>query len=237
MAAKPAVRSVSLSAYRKKEYVRALVDSFPLSLSVFTYGLAYGALAHSTNHLSLMETILMSAIVFAGASQFVILELLHQGVSMWTIIVSTFLINSRLILYGFTLGRATHNIRKRILALLAHGLTDESFSISIVQSVRETLSTNYFAGAGLAIFIPWIFSSLLGYVAGGWIGNPARLGLDFAFIGAFIGLLGAQIRSRGNFIAAIASAAVATMAYSWLGTSGSVLIGGCIAFFIGASEK
>ncbi len=229
--------SVAYKTYRKKGYFHALVDGFPLSLSVFAYGVAYGALAHSTNHLSLLQTTLMSAIVFAGASQFMILELLHQGALMWAIVMSTFLINARQILYGFTLGRKTLTIPKRHLAWLAHGMTDESFSIAIVQAERANVSTSYFAGAGTAVFAPWILSSLIGYVAGGFIGDPTRLGIDFAFIGAFLGLLFSQIKSRSHLITAAASALAATIAYIWLGTSGAVLAGACVAFCIGVWAK
>jgi 4-azaleucine resistance transporter AzlC len=223
--------------YQQKGFIAALVDGFPLSMSVFAYGIAYGALAHSTNHLTFTETLLMSIVVFAGASQFAILDLLHQGALMWTIVISTFLINSRQILYGFTLGRVTRNISKRKLLFLAHGITDESYSISIVQSERGFLSAKYFAGAGAAIYIPWLASSMLGFIAGGWIGDPARLGIDFAFIGAFLGLLFAQIQSKSHLLAALLAAVAATLAYMWLGTSAAVLAGACIAFFVGVMKK
>ncbi len=229
--------SLAQDTYRQKGFFQALLDGFPLSLSVFAYGVAYGALAHSTNHLSFTETVLMSVVVFAGASQFAILDLLHQGALMWTVIMSTLLINARQILYGFTLGRVTTTISKRKLAVLAHGLTDESYSISIVQSERDKLSAKYLAGAGSAIFIPWVISSIVGYVAGGWIGNPAQLGLDFAFLGAFLGLLTAQIQSRRHLVAALLAAGTATGAYLWLGTSGAILAGACSAFLIGVMDS
>jgi 4-azaleucine resistance transporter AzlC len=223
--------------YQHKGFTAALVDGFPLSLSVFAYGIAYGALANSTNHLTITETLLMSLVVFAGASQFAILDLLHQGALMWTIVISTFLINARQILYGFTLGRVTKKIAKRKLLFLAHGITDESYSISIVQSERGFLTVKYLAGAGMAVYVPWIVSSILGYIAGGWIGDPTRLGMDFAFIGAFLGLLFAQIHSKSHLLAAGLAALTATLAYLWLGTSAAVLAGACTAFSVGVMKK
>ena len=229
--------SISQELSVQKGFKRALLDAFPLSLSVFTYGTAYGALAHSTNHLSLFQTLAMSAFVFAGSSQFTILGLLHQGAMMWTIIGSTFLINARQILYGLTLGQSLKHLRKRDLAWLAHGMTDESYSVTTVEAEKNQVRVTYFAGAGTAIIGPWLFSSAVGFWLGGLIGDPARFGLDFAFIGAFLGLLIAQLKQRRQVVAAIASAVVSTVIYHFFGTSSAVLVGALAAFSVGVYTK
>lgn len=229
--------SVSQALSVRKGFKRALMDAFPLSLSVFTYGTAYGALAQSTNHLSFIQTLAMSTFVFAGASQFTILGLLHQRALMWTIVGSTFLINARQILYGLTLGQTLKHLRKRDLAWLAHGMTDESYSVTTIEAEKNPVRVAYFAGAGTAIIGPWLFSSALGFGLGGLIGDPARFGLDFAFIGAFLGLLVAQLKHRRQILAAIASAIVATVVYRFFGTSGAVLAGALVAFSVGVWKK
>lgn len=229
--------SISHELFVQKGFKRALIDAFPLSLSVFTYGTAYGALAHSTNHLSLIQTLAMSAFVFAGASQFTILGLLHQNAMMWTIIGSTFLINSRQILYGLTLGPSLKHLRKRDLVWLAHGMTDESYSVTTIEAERNQVRVAYFAGAGTAIIGPWLFSSAMGFWLGGLIGDPARFGLDFAFVGAFLGLLISQLKHRRQVVAAVASAVIATVVYRLLGTSSAVLVGALAAFSVGVYTK
>lgn len=229
--------SVSQELSMQKGFLRALADTFPLSLSVLTYGTAYGALAHSTNHLSLIQTLTMSVLILAGASQFMILGLLHQGAMMWTIVTSTFIINARQILYGLTLGQSLKHLRKRDLVWLAHGMTDESYSVTTVEAGKNPVRASYFAGAGSAIFIPWLLSSALGYGLGGLIGDPARFGLDFAFIGAFLGLLVAQLKHRRQICAALAAAFVATVVYHFFGTSAAVFVGALAAFFVGVYSK
>ena len=221
----------------QKGYGRALVDAFPLSLSVFAYGTAYGALAHSTNHLSLVQTLAMSAFVFAGASQFTILALLHQGAGLWTVVSGTFLINARQILYGLTLGQALKHVPKRHLVWLAHGMTDESYSVTTVEAGKNQVRIAYFAGAGSAVLVPWLLSSALGFVLGGLIGDPSRFGLDFAFIGAFLGLLAAQLKHRRQVAAALLAAFAATLVYRDFGTSGAVFAGALAAFLVGVSAK
>lgn len=229
--------SVSQDVSVQMGFGRALIDAFPLSLSVFAYGTAYGALAHSTNHLSLIQTLTMSVFVFAGASQFIILALLHQRAMLWTIVGSTFLINARQILYGLTLGQALKHMRKRHLVWLAYGMTDESYSVTTVEAGKSQVRVAYFAGADAAIWGPWLLSSALGFGLGGLIGDPARFGLDFAYIGAFLGLLIAQLKHRRQVVAALAAAFVSTAVYRFFGTSGAVFSGALIAFLVGVYAK
>lgn len=214
-------------------FTRALLDSLPLSVSVFAYGTVYGTLARSTNHLPLIQTMAMSIFVFAGASQFTILALLHQGARLWTIVGSTFLINSRQILYGVTLGQVLKHIPRRHLAWISYGLTDESYSVATVRAAQGAVRVPYLAGAGMAIFGPWLLSSALGYELGGFIGNPARFGLTFAYIGAFMGLLVAQLHGRRHSAAALLAAIGATAIYPSFGLSGAVFVGATLAFLTG----
>ncbi|WP_067621455.1 AzlC family ABC transporter permease [Alicyclobacillus acidiphilus] len=220
-----------------KGFRRALADTFPLSLSVFAYGTAYGALAHSADHLTFLQTIAMSAFVFAGASQFTILSLLHQGAAVWTILFGALLINARQILYGLTLGHSLKHLRVRDILWLAHGMTDESYSVTMVEATSTRVKAAYFAGAGTAIFGPWLLSSSLGFAIGGLIGDPARFGLDYAYIGAFLGLLASQVKSGRHVVAAISAAATSTAAYHFLGTSGAVFAGAITAFCVGVYKR
>ncbi|GMA51565.1 hypothetical protein GCM10025857_29220 [Alicyclobacillus contaminans] len=164
---------------------------------MFVYGMAYGALAHSANHLSVWRTLSLSCFLFAGASQFTVLSLLQQSAPLFVIVSSVFLLNARQILYGLTLGPHLRDLSWRQLVPLAHGLTDESYSVTITAAYRRPLTVAYFAGAGASVFVPWQVSTLLGYALGGFIHHPETFGLDFAYIGAFIGLLVAQWYSPG----------------------------------------
>lgn len=229
--------SVSYPPMGQKDFMLALKDAFPLSVSVFTYGIAYGALAHSTNHLNVWQTLSMSLFVFAGASQFSILALLHQGTALWTIVGSTFLLNSRQALYGFTLGPHLRHLRLSTSALLAHGLTDESYSVAIVRTQTHSLSGSYFAGAGSAVLGPWLLSSLLGFLLGGFITNPGKFGLDFSYIGAFLGLLVAQLTNKSRYSAALLAAVGSILAARWLGTSAAILTGAVLSFGCGVMRK
>ncbi|WP_245631928.1 AzlC family ABC transporter permease [Alicyclobacillus ferrooxydans] len=221
----------------RNDFTTALTKSAPLSVSVFTYGLAYGALAHSTNHLGLVQSLAMSVFVFAGASQFTILALLKQGTAFWAIVSSVFLLNSRQILYGLSLGQYLTKVKHGALPFLSHGLTDESYSVSILTAKEQELSSSFFAGAGTAIFVPWLISSALGYLIGSMIADPAKFGLDFAYTAAFMGLLGAQITSSMRLLTVALAGLAAAAAAHWYGTSGAVFAGAVVSFMVGVMEK
>jgi len=79
--------------------------SLPIALSVFTYGVSFGVLARQAG-LSLVESCLMSSLVFAGASQFVALSLWHSPLLIATIIFTTLVVNLRHILMSAALSRS-----------------------------------------------------------------------------------------------------------------------------------
>ncbi|UOF89666.1 AzlC family ABC transporter permease [Fodinisporobacter ferrooxydans] len=221
----------------RKEFIRAAVDTVPLSLNVFAYGLAFGALANNATHLTLVQTIAMSFFVFAGPAQFSVLTLLKQDASFLTMFISTLLINARYIIYGLSLGRAMRETPKRHFAWLSHGLTDESYSMAMVNVKNGLVDAGYFAGAASPIFFSWLASGALGFELGGLIHDPKQFGLDFVFIGAFIGLLVAQLQHHRHVFAGLAAAVTSVLAYHWFGTTGAVFAGALVAFLVGVCSE
>lgn len=211
-----------------------LKDTAPFSMGVFAYGLVYGILARS-GHLTLVPTLSMSVIVFAGASQLVALDLLRQGATGLAVVIATLLVNLRQVLYGLSLGPHLKETGRRKLALLAYGLTDESYGVTMVAYAGGRGSPGYFLGSGLGVFVPWIVSSLAGFYLGVLLHDPLRWGLDFAFIGAFIGLLVSQVKSRLLIGVAVAGSLVATAAWFLLGSGWAVPAGALTAFLMGVA--
>src|SRR5215469_3973172 len=74
----------------------------PLLLGVVPFGLILGALA-AEKGLSPLETALMSALVFAGGSQFVAIGLWAHPIPIFVIVASTALVNLRHLLMGATI--------------------------------------------------------------------------------------------------------------------------------------
>src|SRR4028118_899911 len=82
--------------------IAGIKRSLPLALSIFTYGISFGVLARQAG-LSLVEAFLMSSLVFAGASQFIAVELRHSPLPIATLLLTTLVINLRHILMSASL--------------------------------------------------------------------------------------------------------------------------------------
>ena len=87
---------------RKQEFLTGVRDTFPLLLGAFPFGLIYGVLA-LTSGLSLAASMAMSALVFAGSAQFVAVGLVSAQAPLLIIILTTFIVNLRHMLYSATL--------------------------------------------------------------------------------------------------------------------------------------
>ncbi len=208
----------------------------PLTASVFAFGVVYGVLAHRAG-LSILETALMSILVFAGSSQFVAANLFAAGAAGVQIVVAALLLNLRHLLMGLSLGRHFRATPLRRLVLLAHGITDESFALSAARFAIAPASETYLAGAGFAIFYGWLLGSLLGAVGGSFLGDLGKWGLDFAFVGAFVGLVAPQIDSLAKLSAAIVAGLAAIVASLALPGNWYVIIGPLAAVAVGMAVE
>ena len=100
----------------------------PLWLGVVPFALAYALTARSAG-LSLIETQALSTLVFAGSAQFSAAGLFAVGAPGAEIVLTTFLLNVRHLLYGVVLGRQ-FALRRRERPAAAFFLTDEAFGIA-----------------------------------------------------------------------------------------------------------
>jgi predicted branched-subunit amino acid permease len=79
-----------------------MVETLPLVIAAFPFGIVFGALAQSTG-LGFAVTLGMSAIVFAGASQFIAITLLAAATAFPVIVLTVFVVNLRQMLYSANL--------------------------------------------------------------------------------------------------------------------------------------
>ena len=110
---------------RRAEFSAGVRAQLPLLLGVAPFGMAYGAYAVKTGLPSGLAQA-MSAIVFGGASQFVGVRLIGNGVPGAIIVLTTLLVNGRHMLYSASLAPHTDHLARRWRWLLAYLLTDEA---------------------------------------------------------------------------------------------------------------
>jgi 4-azaleucine resistance transporter AzlC len=202
----------------------------PLLLGVVPFGIAYAVFARDAG-LSLLETQSLSVLVFAGSAQFSAVGLFATGAAAAEIVLTTFLLNVRHVLYGLALGRRTP-LRGWRRPAAAYLLTDEAFG---VVAAREDRSFAFLFGAELILFTAWNLSTLAGALVGGAIPDPEELGIDLIFPLAFLALLVPLVRTRVELVVALVSGVLAFVLSESLPGGLPILVTGVLGCFLGAS--
>ena len=193
----------------RREFLRGIADQLPLQLGVVPFGLVFGVLGVASG-LSPMQTILMSSIVFGGASQVVFAQLWSTGASPLIVGSSVAVINLRHMLYSAAVAKYLRRLSLRWRMILGYLLTDEAFAVSIKRfenTHRPDLAHYHLLGSGLTLWICWQISTIVGVVAGATI--PDELNLGFAIPLTFMALVLPNLRRWSDIAAAIGASLVA----------------------------
>ena len=165
-------------------------QTLPLIVGAIPFGIIFGTLAQSSG-LSFGGAMGMSAIVFAGSSQFIALGLLGAGTPLGIIVLTTWVVNLRHLLYAVSLVPYVKHLNQAWKLPLGFWLTDENFMVAIQRYRQDDPSPykHWFQlGSALAMYVSWQLSTLLGLTLGQSIPNARAWGLDFAMVATFIGM-------------------------------------------------
>ncbi|MZP30030.1 branched-chain amino acid ABC transporter permease [Heliobacterium undosum] len=181
-----ALRHVDLSA---SEFALAVRDTLPILVGIIPFGITCGVMG-LTAGLTPLETVMMSVLVFAGASQFVAMSMIGAGITGWGVIVlTTLLVNLRHLLMGASLAPHMSRLPLPMQALLSFGLVDESYAVTVGRMLNSHYSAAYQLGASATMYLTWIGSTAAGVVLGSRLPDPLAWGLDFAMPATFLVLL------------------------------------------------
>jgi 4-azaleucine resistance transporter AzlC len=189
--------------------VQGLISAWPICLGYLPLGLALGVIAQKAG-LHPLEIGFMSLLVFAGSAQFIAVSMLSNGAGALSIIFTTFAVNLRHLLMSSALTLHLGHASKRILSLFAYGVTDESFGVNLSKFRGENWDIKRALVVNHATNIAWVTSTIIGGYAGQLI-PAAALGIDYALIAMFIGLLVMQLKRRPYVMTAVIAGALAVI--------------------------
>jgi 4-azaleucine resistance transporter AzlC len=204
-----------VEATRRGEFWAGFRDTIPLDIGAIPFGIIIGAVAVSSG-ISPVGAQAMSLFVFAGSAQFMAIGLVAGGVSTLLIVITTFVVNLRHALYSATLAPYTKHLPQRWLFPLAFWLTDETFVIVAARYNEPDESPYkhwYFLGSEIFMYVNWNICTLLGILAGQnltWLGD---LGLDFAMVVTFTGMLVPLMNSRPVLLSVVVAGLTAVVTY------------------------
>jgi predicted branched-subunit amino acid permease len=192
------------------EFLSGMRRSPAVVISSAPFGLLFGALAVE-NGLSVGEAVLMSATIFAGASQMVGIDLFGQA-APWLIAFSIFAVNFRHLLYSAAIGRRVGHWSTGEKGVGFFFLVDPQYAESERRAEDGHLLTfAWYMGMALPVYVFWIINSWLGAAFGQLIPNPYALGLDFLLPIYFLALV-MDFRDRPLWLPVVAASAVASIA-------------------------
>lgn len=185
----------------------------PLTVAVAPIGMIFGVSA-AAKGLSVAEAGLMSALVFAGGSQFVALDIWTHPAHWATLGLAALVVNIRHVLLSMSIGRKLTAFPGWLRYLSMLVLADEIWAMAEKRAWGATLTPAWYAGLAIPFYLVWVLTGLIGAALGAKIGNPAALGLDFAFTAVFIVLVAGFWKGRETGLILLASAAAAVVVHA-----------------------
>ena len=195
--------------------------SLPILLPLGLFGAAFGTVA-AQKGLGLAEAVAMTAFVFAGASQFVAVEMWIHPLTISavaSIVLVTATVNMRFMLMSASLRPWLSDAPpwQRYPALFL--MTDPGWLIGLRYRAEGGSDPAVFLGAGVAQWLIWVAAAIPGYLVGAELSDPARYGLDLIMPTFFAAMLvplwrGAR-RALPWVVAGVAALVVAQLFEGW----------------------
>lgn len=216
----------------REQLFSGVKKSIPIVLGYTPLGIAFGIIAHKEG-LSVLQTGLMSLMVLSGSGQFIAVALLASGASIYTILLTTFLVNSRYLLFSASLANHVKKLPTWIQIILAFGITDETYAVNISHLEENEANSGFMLGVNLPAHLSWIINSIIGATLGTLFTNIDKYGLNFALPAMFIALLVMLIKDKLTLYIAIFAAILSTIIFALTHNNSNVLIATFIAATVG----
>lgn len=207
-----------------------VVDSLGVGLATGAYGISFGAIGTASG-LSVLQTCVLSLLMFSGASQFAFAGVVASGGNPFTGAVTAALLGSRNSFYGLGLAPRlrVHGWRRLLAAQL---VIDESTAMGVARETDRHARIGFYV-TGTSIFVLWNAMTFAGALAGNAMGDPRTYGLDAAVGAAFLALLWPRLTAWPQRVVAIVGALVAIGVVPLSPAGAPIIIGGAAAVALG----
>lgn len=209
---------------------------FPIVLGYIPVALTYGVLASQAG-MSLLELTMMSALVYAGASQFMGVNMIVANATIIEIVVATFVLNFRHFVMSLSF---MNELRERISLKgrvgLALGLTDETFAVSALnkEEAEQKNGVFFYAAIYITAYLSWVIGSFVGGLLGEVIPEQLSQSMGIALYAMFIGLLIPSVKKEVRFgLIAILAMIINVIASQFVSSGWSIVLGTVIGGLAG----
>ena len=222
---------------RRSEWAAGARAVVPMLLGVAPFGFAIGATAVE-RELALAGWA-TAPLLFAGASQMAVIDLIDSGATTLVVVVTVLAINLRFTLFAASLAPHWREASGRWRAAASYTIVDQLSVVALARYEGAPASPAekraFYTGAAVALWVGWVGVTTVGVVVGGSL--PAALGLDMALPLAIVGLVAASVRDRAGLVAAAVAAAIAVPATALPYRSGVIVAGVTALAVVGRGNR
>jgi len=186
---------VKSEALEKNDFLRGMATAVPIAIGYVPIAIAYGVILVQSG-IPLLQTVCMSIMVYAGASQFMAAGMVLSGSGFIEITLATFVLNMRHFIMSMSLMHSFKHFPKEWKPVLAFGITDESFAVLSMQDKEAALGIShvYVTGVMMTAYGSWVIGSLIGGIFADVIPPSISSSMSIGLYAMFIGLLVPAIR-------------------------------------------
>lgn len=197
-----------------REYRSGVSQGLPVGMGYFSVSFGFGAMAVSQG-LNALDAALISLTNMTSAGQFAGLTVIVAAASLWEMVLTQLIINSRYALMSLALSqRMGQRIGILPRLLIAFFNTDEIFALAM--SRREPLTLPYMLGLGTLPILGWTGGTLCGGLAGSVLPVSIRSALGVMLYGMFIAIVVPPARQERPVLAAVVLALVMSSLFAWV---------------------
>lgn len=209
----------------------AFEAALPIMLGYVAIGVPCGILCHSIG-LGPLHVLILSALFYSGAGQFMIPNMWLAGAPIASIVASVSLVNTRQMLYAASFAPQCIGVKKWLAFLFSATVTDESFGVNTAKFAEGSWTVGRATAVNLLSQTSWTVSNVVGVIVGSAIGVPVAIA-SFAMTSIFICLLVSQKLSVENCATAASSMAGVFLCKAIGLTGPAILVGALVGVAVG----
>lgn len=196
----------------KMKVKQGFIDALPIIVGYLPVGIAFGLIARN-EQMPLFFTLMLSSIVFAGASQFMAVSKVALGTHYMQIIIATFIMNFRHFIMSASMASRLEEKSKKYSPIIAFFVTDESYAVT---SLQGKLHHRYLLAVQIAAYLSWNISTVIGYLVGGVFPKVIQQSMGITIYVLFGTLLVPEIKkAKPPFVVAFTAAGLNFLLLQW----------------------
>lgn len=169
------------------EYRTGILRGLPVGMGYFSVSFGFGAMAVSQG-LRVFDATLISLTNVTSAGQFAGLTVIVAAATLWEMILTQLIINSRYALMSLALSqRMGQRIGFLPRLVIAFFNTDEIFALAMARI--EPLTVSFMLGLGTLPILGWTLGTLSGALAGSILPPSIQAALGVMLYGMFIAIV------------------------------------------------